>query len=70
MHALCASDRYKWNHKLGEVACIDGSRYVREASDQMVQKDGSFQPGQIQPRAQPSPTTERSKATSTRVLAL
>jgi hypothetical protein len=43
---------------------------IPEAGYQVVEKDGSFQPGQIQAWAQPLPTTKRGEAASAHVLLL
>ena len=43
---------------------------IPEAGHQVMEKDGSFQPGQIQARAQPLPTTKRGEAAGARVILL
>lgn len=45
-------------HDLCMHAC---KLYVPEVGDQVVQKDGSLEPGQVQPRAQPLPSTKGSE---------
>lgn len=49
---------------------VESDPYIPEAGDQVVEKDGSFQPGQIQAWAQPLPTTKRGQAASAHVLLL
>ncbi|RWW70483.1 hypothetical protein BHE74_00021835 [Ensete ventricosum] len=55
-----ATRRRKGVERSGEEG---GWQSLREVGDQVVKKDGSLQPGQVQPRAQPLPTSKRSKAT-------
>ena len=43
---------------------------VPELSNKVMEEDGSFQPGQVKPRAQPLSTSKRSEAATAHVFVL